>query len=298
MTKPLSHLANPLATPGQLASSGSQLDGVPSDLESSIIFAGARLTQAAGILLRLPHETIAQAAVLFTRFWIGPEGGSLIQYSAKDVSQAVLYLAAKLSDWPKSPRSVINTYAYLTSIPYTFPDAETFAKHDEPESYYVSEGTYQIQRDRLAKMEMIVLNVLGYETHVALPFKLCINYLQALDVFANREDASMVAKRAFTHLNSALFNPQLLYLTHQPPTLATAAIYLAAREVGVKLPDVEWWEVFDTDREELGFLVVAMISMEGFVKQEKETWGTRVIPILLDDVEAEIVRRRDLNGSA
>lgn len=87
MTKPQppssSHLANPLATPGQLASSGSRLDGVPSDLESSIIFAGARLTQAAGILLRLPQDTIAQAVVVFTRFWMGSEGGSLGQYGAK-----------------------------------------------------------------------------------------------------------------------------------------------------------------------------------------------------------------------
>lgn len=78
-----SHLANPLATPAQLASSGSQLDGVPQDLETCVIFAGARLTQAAGILLRLPHDTIAQAVVIFTRFWIGSEGGSLCQFSAK-----------------------------------------------------------------------------------------------------------------------------------------------------------------------------------------------------------------------
>lgn len=66
----------------------------------------------------------------------------------------------------------------------------------------------------------------------------------------------------------------------------------------MKLPDVEWWEVFDTDREELGFLVVAMISMESFVKQEKEKWGTRMIPLTLDDMEAEIVRRNNVNGSA
>ncbi|KAE9986665.1 hypothetical protein EG328_004992 [Venturia inaequalis] len=293
-----SHLANPLPTPGQLASSGSQLDGVPADLVSSVLFAGARLTQQAGVLLRLPHDTIAQAVLIFTRFWIGSEGGSLSQYSVKHVSQAALYLIAKLSDWPKSPRSLINTYAYLTSIPSTFADTDTFAKHDDRHAYYVDEGSYQLQRDELANMEMTVLNVLGYETHVALPFKLCINYLQALEVLPNHEHASMVAKRAFAHLNSALFSPQLLYLTHQPPTLATAAIYLAAREVGVKLPDVEWWEVFDTDREELGFLVVAMISMESFVKQEKEKWGARMIPLTLDDVEAEIVRRKDLNSNA
>jgi hypothetical protein len=78
-----SHLANPLASIDQVASSGSQFDGVPADLESSIIFAGAQLTQAAGVLLRLPQDVIAQAVVIFTRFWIGPEGGSLREFGAR-----------------------------------------------------------------------------------------------------------------------------------------------------------------------------------------------------------------------
>ena len=80
---PTTHLSNPLVTPEQLSSSGSQLDGIPSDLETSIRFAGARLTQAAGILLKLPQDVIAQAIVVFTRFWVGSEGGSLRQYDAK-----------------------------------------------------------------------------------------------------------------------------------------------------------------------------------------------------------------------
>ena len=69
-------LSNPLATIDQLSTSSSQLDGVPADLESSLRFAGARLTQAAGILLRLPQDIIAQAIVIFYRFYIGSEGGS------------------------------------------------------------------------------------------------------------------------------------------------------------------------------------------------------------------------------
>jgi hypothetical protein len=78
----VSPLANPLATVSQLETSGSQLDSIPADLEDSIRFAGARLTQAAGILLRLPQEVIAQAIVVFTRFWVGPDGGSLAEYGA------------------------------------------------------------------------------------------------------------------------------------------------------------------------------------------------------------------------
>lgn len=71
-------LSNLLATVEQLSDSSSQLDGVPANLESSVRFAGAQLTQAAGILLRLPQEVIAQAVVIFTRFYVGPEGGSFL----------------------------------------------------------------------------------------------------------------------------------------------------------------------------------------------------------------------------
>jgi hypothetical protein len=62
----------------------------------------------------------------------------------------------------------------------------------------------------------------------------------------------------------------MLYLTHQPNALATAAVYLAARQVGVNLPEVEWWEVFDVGREELGFLVVAMQSTVKYAENESK----------------------------
>ena len=72
----VSSLPNPLVTVEQLSTSSSQLDGVPPNLESSLRFAGAQLTQAAGILLRLPQDIIAQAIVIFYRFYVGSEGGS------------------------------------------------------------------------------------------------------------------------------------------------------------------------------------------------------------------------------
>lgn len=79
----LNHLSNALATPDQLSNSSSAIDGVPSDLETSIRCAGAQLTQAAGVLLHLSQDIISQAIVIFTRFWLGPDGGSLRIYSAK-----------------------------------------------------------------------------------------------------------------------------------------------------------------------------------------------------------------------
>ena len=76
-------LVNPLATNEQLQISSSQLDGVPVELENSIRFAACRFVQAAGILLGLSQDIIIHATVLYTRFWIGSEGGSLKEHSAE-----------------------------------------------------------------------------------------------------------------------------------------------------------------------------------------------------------------------
>ncbi|CAD0031507.1 unnamed protein product [Aureobasidium pullulans] len=196
----LSHITNPLATPYQLQNTASQLDRIPGDLEVSIKFEGSRLIQAAGVLLHLPQELIAEAIIIYARFWLGPEGGSLAEYHAK----VCMFKGAGIG---------------------------------------------------------------------------CIH---------NNRKWTSFGEKAFAHLNSALFSPQLLYLTHQPPSLATAAIYLAAKEIGVKLPGEEWWEVFDVDREELGFLVVALISMERFIAEETQKWSKTKVPLTLEDVQAWI----------
>ena len=86
----LSSLTNPLVTADQLLHTSSQLDGVPSELEVSLRFFGAQLTQAAGILLRLPQELTAQATVIFYRFFVGSEGGSFKLNAVKVTPLAAL----------------------------------------------------------------------------------------------------------------------------------------------------------------------------------------------------------------
>jgi hypothetical protein len=66
--------------------------------------------------------------------------------------------------------------------------------------------------------------------------------------------------------------------------------HISAKETEVKLPGEEWWEVFDVDREELGFLVVALISMEGFIAGEVKKWVKSKIPLTLEDTQAWIDR--------
>ncbi|KAJ5280188.1 Cyclin C/H/T/L [Penicillium angulare] len=287
----LKQLSNALATPDQLSNSSSSIDGVPSDLETSIRVAGAQLTQTAGVLLGLSQDIIAQAIVIFTRFWLGADGGSLRIYSAKDVSAASLYLTAKLSFQPTSPRSVLNVYTLLLSqdaSPLWFVNPRGApVQPPAPEKYILTEGGYQSARLILLRIETVILRTLGFDTHVALPHTIALTYLQTLGVAK-----PAVARGVVKHLNAALLSPQLLYVTHQPNALAVAAIYLTAREKGVKLVDGNWWEVFDVDREELGFLVVGMRSLEGYLRREMELWKNQAIPMVLEDVESEIERRR------
>ena len=192
-----------------------------------------------------------------------------------------------------TPRQTLVVFGYLSSLSGHY---ETAASSDSTPEWHLSEGTYEAARNRLYQIESHILRVLGFQTHVALPYTLCINYLQTLDVF-NSSDGPTVAKRAFAHLNTALLSPQLLYLTHQPSAIAAAAIYLATREMHVKLPEVEWWEVFDLDREELGFLVVGLTSVEGFVVEEKRRWSEHRLPLTVKDIHAELDQRRPSDTS-
>ncbi|KAK0250198.1 hypothetical protein LTS09_014624 [Friedmanniomyces endolithicus] len=285
ITEP-SHLVNPLATVAQLETSASQVDGVPRELEDSVRYETARLNQAAGILLRLPQEIIAQSIVLLQRFWTGPSGGSMLKHDSKDVAAASLYLAAKPSGHSLTPRQFHTVFAFLDSLNGNYTEVASGKSPFTP-TWSLSEGDLEVQRERLYTNEALILRTVGFQTHVALPYSLCINYMQTLDAFSG-PDGSALAKQAFAHLNSALLSPQRLYLTHQPCALATASIYLAAREIGVSLPDVEWWEVFDVDREELGFLVVALRSMEGFAADQQQIWGSGRVSMTVSELRVAI----------
>lgn len=147
-------------------------------------------------------------------------------------------------------------------------------------------------------LEARILYTLSFDTHVALPHPLAVTYLQTLD-FCNHQPRENLARRAVEYLNTALLSPQLLYLTHQPNMLAVAAIYVAARDVGARMPESEWWEVFDVEREELGFLVVAMRSLEGWVRKQREglSWLEGGGMVTRKRVQAELKERGDQNGN-
>lgn len=167
---------------------------------------------------------------------------------------------------------------------------------NDPASYYLSESDYFDFHNRVLALEARILYTLSFDTHVALPHPLAVTYLQALDFCNYPKEA--ISKRTVEYLNTALLSPQLLYLTHQPNMLAVAAIYNAAKDVGAKMPECEWWEVFDVEREELGFLVVAMRSLEGWVRKQREgiPWMSKGM-VKRRMVQSELKERGVQNGN-
>lgn len=191
---------------------------------------------------------------------------ALLTYT-KDASAAAIYLVSKIGPIPRSPRDVANVYAYLLSSHSMLCRTDEPPKQD-PSAYYQTDSDYYAFQTRLLSLEARLISSLAFDTHVSLPHPLAITYLQTLDFLD--QPKSDISQRVTQYLNTALLSPQKLYLTHQPHALATAAIYNAARDLGAKMPQCEWWEVFDVDREELGFLVVGMRSVEAILRKRRE----------------------------
>jgi hypothetical protein len=145
----------------------------------------------------------------------------------------------------------------------------------------------------MLSLEARILQSLAFDTHVSLPHPLAITYLQTLDFLS--QPRTTVSLRTIQYLNTSLLSPQMLYITHQPHALATAAIYNAARDLGAKMPEHEWWEVFDVDREELGFLVVAMRSVEGWMQKLKDEFPSFGSKMLKRSMVEEEMKKRGLH---
>ncbi|KAL5614914.1 hypothetical protein BROUX41_004992 [Berkeleyomyces rouxiae] len=278
--------ANPLATVEQLATRV-QRNGMSPEVYDAVFSATACLTQAAGVLLEQPQEVVARACVVLARYWVAAPS---IKYEYRMISAAVLFTVMKQSARPLGSARVCVVYEYLSS------PLSCFRSDREPlpfdaEAVRALSNTRATFEALLNEVEGHVLYTLSFDTHAALPYPMAVSYLQALDFFGHSRHA--ITARVVEYLNTALLSPQLLYITHQPNELAVAAMYLAARDVGAKMPTEDWWEVFDADRESLGFLACALASVEGILTSLRmELPGLAEGVITLKAAEAALASQR------
>ncbi|KAG9292132.1 hypothetical protein G9A89_005276 [Geosiphon pyriformis] len=226
-------LQNAILTFDQLETTPSRKDGISEELEDALRQLGCEFIQSAGILMKLPQVAMATAQVLFQRFFYV---ASLKKFSALDIGMGALFLASKVQESPSKIRDLINVYHYLIIRYQNTPH--------EPLEYFGQ--TFFEMKDAIVIAEMQILKRLGFNVHVQLPYGLMVNYLKVLELTEHEE----IPQKAWGYLNDSLRTN--IYVCYQPPTIACAVIWLAARMCQVKLPtEPAWWELFEARLEDI-----------------------------------------------
>ncbi|KAJ1920870.1 hypothetical protein IWQ60_006910 [Tieghemiomyces parasiticus] len=203
---------------------------------------------------------MATAQVLLQRFYYV---SSLKQFPLRDTMLACLFLASKLEEAPRKIRDVINVFDYLIKRKRGQPvtPLEAFSQ------------TFYDFKNGLTVAELQLLKRLAFNVQVELPYALLVNYLRCLQLSGH----PVVPQRAWNYLNDALRTP--VYVCYQPPTLACAAIYLAARFAGVALPaQPAWWTVFACHEGDL-------VTVAGYVLSLYHTPPPADLPLTLAELE-------------
>ncbi|KIR99646.1 cyclin-dependent protein kinase regulator [Cryptococcus deuterogattii 2001/935-1] len=256
----MSHAPHPLATLEQIVSTPSAADGIPSDVENDLRIAGCMLIQEAGVMLKLPQNTMGTAQVLLHRFYYV---SSMCSFGINDISISALFLASKLCESPVRLRDLINTYLYLLArIQHLLdlPADQSFhsgllSHSDGKEEDKVWEGfkfsvpgfhdeIFWDWKDVITSSEMQILKRLGFNMQVDLPYNHMINYLKILDLVFEDD----VTQMCWSILNDMLLTP--LYAIHPPHTIACISILLTTRILRIPLPP-KWYLLFDVSYDEI-----------------------------------------------
>jgi cyclin L len=253
-----------------LARSPSREDGVSEAVEQDHRFWGCEIIEEAGILLRLPQVVMVTAQTMLHRFYYRK---SLRDFDAFRVAIGCLFLAAKVEEQPKRIKDVLSVfYAIYRRRKWH----KTKLAHQLLE---LESESYDLWRDWLIMVERQILIDLGFSLYNIMehPHKYILYYIKILD------GTEALAQKAWGFLNDSLRID--LCVRFHAEAIACAAIFLAARQLQIKLPDAPaWYELFNVDREAL---VAVSREILLLYRREKIVWLdalTKVDPFAIDDL--------------
>ncbi|KAJ1898479.1 hypothetical protein LPJ66_002715 [Kickxella alabastrina] len=236
-------LRNPLLTPEQISESPSQRQGMLLELETYLRAYGCHLIDAVGIILRVPQVVMASAQIMFQRFYYL---AAFQDFSLRGTVLGTLFLACKVEENPQTIRNIINSLDIVISRDRGYPEVVT-------DGY---DAEFYDLKNEMVISEMQILRKLGFNVQVELPYGLLVNYLRSLEL----TEHPSVPQLAWNYLNDLLRTP--VYVCFQPETIACGAIYLAAHESQVRLPESPpWWVIFDANGEDVVQVAKAIQAM-------------------------------------
>jgi transcription initiation factor TFIIIB Brf1 subunit/transcription initiation factor TFIIB len=176
---------------------------------------------------------MATGQTLFHRFFYRK---SFKRFDAFQVAMGSLFLAAKIEEKPKRLREVLNVFYHLYRKRKQMP----------PKPLELGGDRYQEWKMEIIKTERHILKELGFRLYGIMehPHKFILYYIKCLD------GTPEMSQKAWSYLNDSLRTDCCVRFRSQ--AIACAAIFMAARELQVKLPDnPPWWTLFETSKEEI-----------------------------------------------
>lgn len=243
--------AVPRAAPAPLpigkseASTPSREDGVEAAEELQLRAFGAELVLRVGALLRLPQLTLASAAIMLQRFY---SRRSLAEVDIRAGAAGAVMLTCKLAELPRKLQDVVVVSYRVQMRELRDEEAEdspaAFAASPTP-GLEIGGREYTDFKQEVVRAERHIFRDMGFDIMNTLDSAHghALQYLEALG------RPSGLSQRTFNYLNDSLRTT--LCCEHRSSQIATAAIYLAARTLKVKLPSkpVPWWNAIGADAE-------------------------------------------------
>ncbi|MCJ1440653.1 MAG: hypothetical protein MMC23_001139 [Stictis urceolatum] len=196
---------------------------------------GVNFILQVGIMLRLPQITLASASVFLHRFFmrrpmIDDKANQKSGQHYYSVAATCLFLATKVEEnCRKMKELVVACVRVAQKNPNKVVDEQ--------------DKEFWRWRDTILQMEDLLLETLCFDLSLEPPYTPLFHYLNFFEVENNKP----LRNAAWAFLNDSCLTP--LCLLWPGRTIAAAALYAAARHVGVNFLDDKrgkpWWEVID-----------------------------------------------------
>eukprot|EP00929_Paragymnodinium_shiwhaense_P055721 TRINITY_DN27903_c0_g1_i1.p1 TRINITY_DN27903_c0_g1~~TRINITY_DN27903_c0_g1_i1.p1 ORF type:complete len:356 (+),score=76.65 TRINITY_DN27903_c0_g1_i1:82-1149(+) len=235
----------------------SRKDGITAATEEQLRIFGADLIQRAAVLLKLRQVACVSACAIFQRFYFRR---SLAEVDASVAAAASLLLACKLEEVHRKLRDVVTVFFRLRMRAPQTDGMQLFSGIPTPALDPSCREFLEMKQEVIA-MERVILRELGFAVGLLLehPHKYVIQFVKAV-VRSPDWLVADLAQSAWNYLNDS--TRTTLSCTYFPHQIATAAIYLAARERKVRLPcSPPWWELFDTSLEDVQAIARSILRL-------------------------------------
>ena len=229
-----------LFTEEELRRTPSIIDGLSPEKERENRSKGVNFIAQVGIMLKLPQITLATASTFLHRFYMRYSMESLPGkpgHHYYSMAATSLFLATKVEENCRKMKDlVIACVRVAQKDPYKMVDEQ--------------DKEYWKWRDNILLNEDLLLEAICFDLRLEPPYKILHDLLH----YFRAEDNKRLRNAAWAFISDSCLTP--LCLLFPSSTIATSALYAAARHSGTSFPDDEigrpWWEVVGTSIEDIG----------------------------------------------